>query len=80
MLRAWLIIALFASGCCCRPEKSGRVDAAPVTSADGTMTATASVIFSKGHTGVHSSVSDHVSHELVLTRGAERQMVLIDRF
>lgn len=35
------------------------------------MTATASVIFSKGHTGVHSSVSDQVFHELVLKRGDE---------
>ncbi len=80
MLRAWLVFAVIASGCCCRPEKSGRVEGAPVTSADGTMTATASVVFSKGHTGVHSSVSDQVFHELVLKRGDETQKVTIDRF
>ncbi|MBL8935434.1 MAG: hypothetical protein JNM69_12840 [Archangium sp.] len=79
MARAWLTVMLVASGCCCRPEKSGRVDGAPVTSTDGMWTATPSVVFSKGHTGVHSSVSDQVFHELVLRRGDETQKVLIDR-
>lgn len=75
MRRAWLLFAV-VSGCCCRAEKSGRVDAPPITSPDGTMTATASVVFSKGH----SSVSDQVFHELVLKRGAETHKVVIDRF
>ncbi len=79
MRRAWLLFAV-VSGCCCRAEKSGRVDAPPITSPDGTMTATASVVFSKGHSGVHSSVSDQVFHELALKRGAETQKVVIDRF
>ncbi|MER2563806.1 MAG: hypothetical protein ABTQ32_23955 [Myxococcaceae bacterium] len=80
MRRAWLVLAVVGSGCCCRPEKSGRVDAAPITSPDGTLSATASVVFSKGHSGVHSSVSDQVFHELVLKRGAETHKVVIDRF
>lgn len=80
MRSAWLVFAVVVSGCCCRPEKSGRVDGAPITSTDGTMTATASVVFSKGHSGVHSSVSDQVLHELVLKRGDETQKVLIEQF
>ncbi len=81
MVRLVMLAALVASGCGCRTKpKDSNVQSAPIVSPDGKVTATATVVFSKGHAGIHSGVSNSVLHVLELQRGAETQRVRVREF
>lgn len=81
MMRLFMVAALVAAGCGCRVKPKGSSgQSAPVVSPDGKVTATATVVFNKGHAGVHSGVSSSVLHLLELKRGVETQRVRVRAF